>query len=119
MTGWQLIAIWDANRMGGPGTAAHGKLWDEIRAWALAHGADGDTHRYEIWMLDCPIARVLRYKRNDHGFRFIDYGDGEAAQQPAKVVILDELPPQRLRVSADTPGSVKRSPLPRPVRPRA
>jgi hypothetical protein len=81
VTGWQLIAIWDANRMGGPGTAAHGELWTEICHWALAHGADGDTHRYEIWMLDCPIARVLRYRRDAAGYRYIDPGDGEAAQQ--------------------------------------
>ncbi len=99
--GWQLIAIWDANGRG-YGTGNQGwEYWEEASEWALAHGGDIDTHRYEIWLMDCPVARIFRYKLSEHGRRYIDLANGEPAQQPVRTEILSELPPPHLRVSAD------------------
>jgi hypothetical protein len=101
--GWQLIAVWDASRRKAPGGWGC-EHWAEICEWALFHGADIDTWRYEIWLMDTPIARILRYARNETGYRHIDATDGEIAQQRVQVLPLDELPPEHLRVNADAEG---------------
>jgi hypothetical protein len=94
------LAVWDASAhhaAGGPDDPQ----WAQICAWALAHGADDDTWRYEIWFLDGPSAAIHRYARNDGGYRYLDYLTGGGARLEPVMIPLGELPPQRLLVNAD------------------
>jgi len=96
-----LIAVWDANHLGIGGR--DWELWDDACRWALAHDGDNDTHRYEIWFLDGPpSAHIHRYAAGRDGCRWIDPGTGHAAMQPPLIVPLGGLPPQGLRVNADS-----------------
>jgi hypothetical protein len=85
------LAVWDTSQPGW----AEWKYRQAASDWALAHGGDNDTYRYEIHQAASPYARIFRFARNEKG-RFIDPGTGDAARAKPEMVILGELPPKHL-----------------------
>jgi hypothetical protein len=85
------LAVWDVSQPGWFEWKYHQAASD----WALAHGGDDDTYRYEIHQAASPYARIFRYALNEKG-RFFDPETGGAARAEPEMVTLDELPPGHL-----------------------
>lgn len=65
-----------------------------ILAWCRAEGLNPhEIYRLEVYLLDCPSARVYEYARDDDGNRYL-VGDDEAARREPHDVILTSLPPE-------------------------
>ncbi|MFD9950902.1 hypothetical protein ACFWYW_59195 [Nonomuraea sp. NPDC059023] len=64
----------------------------DVLAWMRAEGLDPEqAYRLEVYLVDCPSARVYEYDRNEAGERYL-VGDDAARREPYDV-ILSSLPP--------------------------
>ncbi|MGS2645863.1 hypothetical protein [Streptosporangium sp. G12] len=65
----------------------------ELLAWMLAEGmAPNDTRRVEVFVVDCPFARVTRYALTENGKRIAnDAGDELVTVE--ETMLVSSLPP--------------------------
>lgn len=65
-----------------------------LRAWLRSnHLEPNDIYRFEVYILDCPFAKVFTYARDEHGHFRVK--DGELVQREPFTVPLNSMPPQR------------------------
>jgi len=96
------LAVWDA-RTGNFHKWAH---WLEASQWGKDHDLPvGDLYRIEFYLLDTPFATLFAYARDDSGHPYVDPDTHSAALAEPVTKILDELPPDHLRVYADAVAS--------------
>ena len=112
---WRLI--WDNRRMkshwnGEPVAVfdAHDDDWCNLAAeertkvwtWMVEEGLDpGEVFRLEVFLIDCPFARVHEYDRDDEGcLRVEDASPRRIAVRPPRDVLLSSLPPATGREAA-------------------
>lgn len=87
----------------------HEDAWDRltaqekyrVRMWIVEQGLDpGDIVRLEVYLIDCPFARVHEFDRDENGnLRVEDLPPREIAVRPPRDVLLSSLPPVRLRAA--------------------
>lgn len=92
----------------------HDREWDQITAdhayhqrlidWARGQGLNPvHTYRVEIYLVDCPFARVFQYATDENGTRHcgVDHDhrgwadECRIAELKPSAVILSELPPEQ------------------------
>ena len=74
----------------------------EVWTWMVEEGLDpGEVFRLEVFLIDCPFARVHEYDRDGDGnLRVEDVPPRRIAVRPPRDVLLSSLPPATGRKAA-------------------
>lgn len=73
----------------------------QVRLWIVEQSLDpGDIFRLEVFLIDCPFARVHEYDRDDDGCLRVEGLPPRAiAVRPPRDVLLSSLPPVKPRAA--------------------
>lgn len=86
------LAVFDVDEENWTGLACGQQ--EDVRAWARAEGLDPhDIFRLEIHLIDCPLARVHAFARDEHGNKFVNDRGLEPATLPPYDVLIRSMPP--------------------------
>ncbi|MEV4246985.1 hypothetical protein AB0J63_26675 [Streptosporangium canum] len=72
--------------------SADAAWYDSLLGWVRQHGIDPpNTYRLEVYLLDCPFARVYEFDLDKDGRKYVA-GSDYARREP-RDVLLSSLPP--------------------------
>jgi hypothetical protein len=93
------LAVYDVHEDGWEQLTAQEQY--QVRLWVVEQGMDpGDIFRLEVFLIDCPFARVYEFDRDEDGsLRVEDQPPWDFAVRPPRDVLLSSLPPVKPRAA--------------------
>jgi hypothetical protein len=86
------LAVYDVHEPGWYGLSDDQR--HDLAAWSRAQRIEpSDTFRLEIYLLDCPFARVFQFERDAGGHKYVIPGTREIACRKPFDVPVGEMPP--------------------------